>query len=195
MPRRIIGIGEYVVTRDPLVTIVTHALGSCIAVCLWDAKASVAGMLHFLLPDAKLNPERARIQPGAFADTGIPLLFQTAYECGAQKGRCRVSLIGGATVTSGSIDIGRRTVTYNDQPLMLTPTEFRLLSTLASEPDHVFSREELATRVWGYESIGESRVVDVHIRRLRQKLDEGHVTDPMIITLRGFGYKISRTGV
>jgi DNA-binding response OmpR family regulator len=94
-----------------------------------------------------------------------------------------------------TIDIGRRTVTYNDQPLMLTPTEFRLLSTLASEPDHVFSREELATRVWGYESIGESRVVDVHIRRLRQKLDEGHVTDPMIITLRGFGYKISRTGV
>lgn len=110
MLRHIIGIGEYVVTRDPSVTIVTHALGSCIAVCVWDAKASVAGMLHFLLPDAKLNPERARIQPGAFADTGIPLLFQAAYERGAQKGRCRVSLIGGATVTSGSIDIGRRNI-------------------------------------------------------------------------------------
>src|SRR5438067_510651 len=60
-----------------------------------------------------------------------------------------------------TIDIGRRTVTYHDQPFQLTPTEFRLLATLASEPDKVFNREELASRVWGYQSIGESRVVDV----------------------------------
>ena len=93
-----------------------------------------------------------------------------------------------------TIDIGRRAVTHGETPLQLTPTEFRLLATLASEPDRVFSREELANRVWGYDSIGESRVVDVHIRRLRQKLDEGHVTDPVIITLRGFGYKLSRAG-
>ena len=91
-----------------------------------------------------------------------------------------------------TIDIGRRSVTHGETPLQLTPTEFRLLATLASEPDRVFSREELATRVWGYESIGESRVVDVHIRRLRQKLDESAVTDPVIVTLRGFGYKLSR---
>ncbi len=93
-----------------------------------------------------------------------------------------------------TIDIGRRAVTYHDQPFQLTPTEFRLLATLASEPDKVFNREELASRVWGYQSIGESRVVDVHIRRLRQKLDEARVTDPLIVTLRGFGYKLSRTG-
>ena len=91
-----------------------------------------------------------------------------------------------------TIDIGRRSVTHGETPLQLTPTEFRLLATLASEPDRVFSREELATRVWGYESVGESRVVDVHIRRLRQKLDESAVTDPVIVTLRGFGYKLSR---
>jgi two-component system response regulator VicR len=90
-----------------------------------------------------------------------------------------------------TIDVGRRSVTYDENPLHLTPTEFRLLATLASEPEKVFSREELATRVWGYESIGESRVVDVHIRRLRQKLDEGKVVDPTIVTLRGFGYKLS----
>jgi DNA-binding response OmpR family regulator len=93
-----------------------------------------------------------------------------------------------------TIDIGRRSVTYGETPLQLTPTEFRLLATLTSEPDKVFSREELAHRVWGYDSIGQSRVVDVHIRRLRQKLDEGHVTDPAIVTLRGFGYKVSRVG-
>lgn len=93
-----------------------------------------------------------------------------------------------------TIDVGRRAVLHNDEPLQLTPTEFRLLATLASEPDQVFSREELANRVWGYESIGESRVVDVHIRRLRQKLDEAKVHDPVIVTLRSFGYKLSRAG-
>jgi DNA-binding response OmpR family regulator len=91
-----------------------------------------------------------------------------------------------------AIDIARRSVTHNETPLVLTPTEFRLLATLASEPDRVFSREELANRVWGYDAIGESRVVDVHIRRLRQKLDEHRVADPVIVTLRGFGYKLSR---
>jgi DNA-binding response OmpR family regulator len=93
-----------------------------------------------------------------------------------------------------SIDVARRSIMYGDHPIHLTPTEFRLLSSLASEPEKVFSREELATRVWGYESIGESRVVDVHIRRLRQKLDESRVVDPIIVTLRGFGYKLSRSG-
>src|SRR5204863_464009 len=93
-----------------------------------------------------------------------------------------------------TIDGGRRTVMCGDRSLQLTPTEFRLLAALASEPERVFAREELATRVWGYEAIGESRVVDVHIRRLRQKLDEGEVVDPVIVTLRGFGYKLSRAG-
>ena len=93
-----------------------------------------------------------------------------------------------------TIDVARRAVTHGEQVLQLTPTEFRLLGALASEPDRVFSREELASRVWGFDSIGESRVVDVHIRRLRQKLDEHAVSDPVIVTLRGFGYKISRAG-
>ena len=93
-----------------------------------------------------------------------------------------------------TVDVARRSVTYGDRPLQLTPTEFRLLAALASEPDRVFSREELASRVWGYDSIGESRVVDVHIRRLRQKLDQAGVTDPEIVTLRGFGYKLTRAG-
>lgn len=91
-----------------------------------------------------------------------------------------------------TVDVARRSVTYGETPLHLTPTEFRLLETLISDPDRVFSREELAARVWGAEALGESRVVDVHIRRLRQKLDESHVTDPVIVTLRGFGYKLAR---
>src|SRR6266536_3150492 len=91
-PRRLtIGIGEFAVSSRPGDVIVTHALGSCIAVCVFDAVASVAGMLHFLLPAANINPERARQQPAAFADTGIPLLFQTAHEYGLTKRRSVVT--------------------------------------------------------------------------------------------------------
>ena len=109
--RIVIGIGELAVAAEPDATIVTHALGSCVAVCLWDPTAQVGGMLHFLLPESKLNPERAQQQPGAFADTGIPLLFQTAYKKGAEKKRCRVKLLGGASIAnagSGGLDVGKR---------------------------------------------------------------------------------------
>ena len=87
--RVVIGIGDYAVTTSPGAEIVTHALGSCVAVCLWDPVTHVAAMLHFLLPESKLNLERAARQPGTFADTGIPLLFQAAYKAGAVKARLR----------------------------------------------------------------------------------------------------------
>ncbi len=87
--RFVVGIGELAVTQSPDDVIVTHALGSCIAVCLWDPAVRVAGLLHFLLPEASLNMERARKQPATFADSGIALLFQTAYTRGVDKKRCR----------------------------------------------------------------------------------------------------------
>ncbi len=97
--RLVVGIGEMAISDRADATIVTHALGSCIAVCLFDPIARVAAMLHFLLPEAKINAERARQQPGAFADTGIPLLFQAAYRAGLYKKRAQVKLVGGAEVT------------------------------------------------------------------------------------------------
>jgi chemotaxis protein CheD len=110
--RRItVGIGELAVTDNPDDYIVTHALGSCVAVCLFDPVANVAAMLHFLLPESKINEERARAQPGAFADTGIPLLFQTAYRLGLDKKRAVVKLAGGAELggqSGASLQIGRR---------------------------------------------------------------------------------------
>ena len=66
---------------------------------LRSAGAASPGMLHFLLPEARINPERAQQQPAAFADTGIPLLFQTAYEYGLIKQRAIVQLVGGAEMT------------------------------------------------------------------------------------------------
>jgi chemotaxis protein CheD len=100
---------------NPADTVVTHALGSCIAVCVFDPLAQVAGLLHILLPESRINPVRAKEQPAAFADTGIPMLFNAAYRLGAQKKRCVVHLIGGAEVTtslasSATFDIGRRNI-------------------------------------------------------------------------------------
>ncbi|MFN8636272.1 MAG: response regulator transcription factor [Chloroflexota bacterium] len=89
-----------------------------------------------------------------------------------------------------TIDRRRRTVTVAGRPVHLTPTENRLLTALATEPERVFSRDELASVLWGYESLGESRAVDVHIRRLRAKLEPFGEQAPPIVTVRGFGYKL-----
>ena len=111
--RIVVGIGELAVAEGES-CIVTHALGSCVAVCIWDPIARVGGMLHLLLPESRINPGRADRQPAAFADTGIPLLFQRAYARGLQKARTEVTLIGGAEIspdaTEGVMNVGRRNV-------------------------------------------------------------------------------------
>ncbi len=89
------------------------------------------------------------------------------------------------------VDRLRRHVTLGNKELQLTPTEYRLLCTLASRPGDVFSRDELAQRVWGYQDASSGRAIDVHIRRLRVKLDSGAVPPPPIISVRGFGYKLA----
>lgn len=109
-----VGIGEFAVSDRPEDMITTAALGSCVAVCLWEPAAGVAGLLHFLLPDSKINPARAQAEPASFADAGIPLLFHAAYRLGAQKKRSKVWLLGGAEVSrpgsDGILNVGRRNV-------------------------------------------------------------------------------------
>ncbi len=100
-PRLVVGIGELRVSDVPDSVIVTHALGSCVAVCLFDPLAKVAALLHFMLPDSRINPGRGSERPETFADTGIPLLFKTAYEYGLEKRRAVVKLVGGAEITGG----------------------------------------------------------------------------------------------
>jgi len=88
----------------------TYALGSCIAVAIFDPASHVGGMLHYMLPEASLNPEKARTSPYMFADTGIPLLFRAAYKEGAVRGRLVIKLAGGANVMdqSNHFNIGKR---------------------------------------------------------------------------------------
>jgi chemotaxis protein CheD len=76
--------------------VVTHALGSCIGIALLDPVAKVGGILHFMLPDSKVNPERALSSKWMFADIAIPAYLEKAYALGAEKRRLIIKLAGGA---------------------------------------------------------------------------------------------------
>lgn len=87
------------------------------------------------------------------------------------------------------INIEGRTVKRNGRPLRLTPKEFELLALLASHPRRVFGRETLLEKVWGYDYAGETRTVDVHIQRLRQKIETNPAEPRLLVTVRNIGYK------
>jgi len=106
----VIGVADAHVSRDPELVLVTYALGSCVAVAIHDPVARVGGLLHFMLPESSLDLAKAEKQPCMFADTGIPLLFRTAYGLGAEKKRLIVRLAGAAQVLNdaGVFNIGKR---------------------------------------------------------------------------------------
>jgi chemotaxis protein CheD len=105
-----IGIGGLEVSADRGVVLITHGLGSCIAVIAYDPRLKVGGMLHFQLPTSSLSPDRAAESPGTFADTGIPLLFEKLYALGSRKADIIVKAAGGGNFhnDNGTFDIGRR---------------------------------------------------------------------------------------
>ena len=81
-------------------------------------------------------------------------------------------------------------VLRDQQEIHLTKTEFRLLCELASSPGRVFSRETLLDRVWGYGYFGDGRLVDVHVRRLRTKVEGDPANPRHVVTVRGLGYRL-----
>lgn len=95
--------------------------------------------------------------------------------------------IGGIT-----IDTEKYEVLINGVKQEFTPKEFELLKVLASNPGKVFTREYLLENIWGYDYLGDTRTVDVHIRHLRQKIERGSDKPVYIETLRGIGYKLNK---
>ncbi len=81
-------------------------------------------------------------------------------------------------------------VTRDGEELHLTKTEFRLLVELANHPGKVFSREDLLEKVWGHGVFGDGRLVDVHVRRLRTKVEPDPAHPRHVVTVRGLGYKL-----
>jgi DNA-binding response OmpR family regulator len=87
------------------------------------------------------------------------------------------------------VDTIRHQVSLKGSPLNLTPKEFELLTFLMRYKGQVFSREQLMEKVWGYTFEGSKRTVDVHIRWLRQKIEDNPDTPKILVTVIGFGYK------
>ena len=81
-------------------------------------------------------------------------------------------------------------VRRNGQEVHLTKTEFKLLVELATSPGKVFSRETLLDKVWGYDYFADGRLVDVHVRRLRTKVEADPANPRHVVTVRGLGYKL-----
>jgi DNA-binding response OmpR family regulator len=99
---------------------------------------------------------------------------------------------GHAKLVFGDLEIvpDEGKVTRAGQELHLTKTEFRLLCELAQNPGRVFSRESLLDKVWGYDYFGDGRLVDVHVRRLRTKVESDPANPRHVVTVRGLGYRL-----
>jgi two-component system response regulator MtrA len=88
-----------------------------------------------------------------------------------------------------SIDVPAHQVTRDGQPISLTPLEFDLLVALARKPRQVFTREVLLEQVWGYRHAADTRLVNVHVQRLRSKVERDPEKPEVVLTVRGVGYK------
>ena len=157
------------------------------------------------------------------AESGVPIVMLTAktdtidivvgLESGADDyvlkpfkpkelvARVRARLRGSGEVSTErldvgdlSIDVAGHVVRRGGDMIPLTPLEFDLLVALARKPWQVFSREVLLEQVWGYRHAGDTRLVNVHVQRLRSKIELDPENPEVVLTVRGVGYKAGPTG-
>ena len=114
----------------------------------------------------------------------IRALLRRARPADDEPDRARPSATSSSSPTQGTL---RR---KDGTEVHCTRTEFRLLCELAANPNKVLSREQLLDRVWGYDYFGDGRLVDVHVRRLRTKVEPDPALPRHILTVRGMGYKL-----
>lgn len=96
----VVGIAELRVSDDPDEVLVTHALGSCLGIVVWDPVVQVGGLLHVMLPTSDNDPVRAQSDPARFVDSGVPTLFRACYALGARKERMITRVAGGAAMAA-----------------------------------------------------------------------------------------------
>jgi chemotaxis protein CheD len=106
----VVGVSDMKVSKDPDSVLITYSLGSCIGIAIYDPLVRVGGLLHFMLPESSLDGDKAKKNPSMFADTGIPYLFKSTYDLGAQKKRMKVVVVGGSQILDqqGFFNIGKR---------------------------------------------------------------------------------------
>jgi chemotaxis protein CheD len=105
-----VGISDAKVASSPDDTIATYSLGSCIGVMMWDPTLPIAGLLHFQLPSASMDADRAAKNPFMFGDSGLQKLLEMLKAKGANPKRIRVKIAGGAKMfeDASGFDIGKR---------------------------------------------------------------------------------------
>ncbi|HTY81493.1 MAG TPA: response regulator transcription factor [Dehalococcoidales bacterium] len=108
----------------------------------------------------------------------------------SQIGEATEAALASIKIGALEVDVARHIATLSGTVLELPPKEFELLAFLARNKGLVFSREQLLEKVWGYDFAGDSRTVDVHIRWLRQKIENDPANPKYLITVRGTGYKM-----
>lgn len=105
-----VNMSDAKVSRNPADVLATYSLGSCIAVCLYDSTIKIGGMIHYQLPDSKIDARRAAEKPLMFADTGMKILVNRMLKLGAIKKRMQIKISGGAAMNIGpkGFDVGKR---------------------------------------------------------------------------------------
>ena len=92
-----------------------------------------------------------------------------------------------------SVNLSRHEVLVDDQQVMIPLKEFDLLVLLMENPNRVLTRDTIIDRIWGFDYVGDTKTLDVHIKRLRNKIEANHKDPKKIITVRGVGYKYNNT--
>ncbi len=105
-----VGIGEYSVSRKKDDVIKTFALGSCVAVIMYDKLKKVAGLIHIALPDSSVNSKKAEHRPGYFVDTGLPVFLKEMKKRNATRNGAWIKIVGGSNIMDEKrrFDIGKR---------------------------------------------------------------------------------------
>jgi two-component system response regulator MtrA len=171
------------------------------------------GLLDIILPGQSGNDVCNQIR----AVSGVPIIMLTAkgdtedvvvgLEAGSDdyvvkphngaelvarvRARLRPLTDDAAVVAIGPLSLDPKSfeVKRGEEPVSLTPLEFKLLHTLASKPQQVFSREMLLEQVWGYQYKADTRLVNVHVQRLRSKVEDDPENPKIVMTVRGHGYR------
>lgn len=115
---------------------------------------------------------------------GAELVARVKARLRPMSDESQIVSVAGLTLDPKSFEVRR-----GEQSLSLTPLEFKLLHTLASKPNQVFSREMLLEQVWGYQYKADTRLVNVHVQRLRSKVEEDPENPKIVMTVRGHGYR------